>query len=41
MRKELAEHESVVRFGVVLGEVDVFVHIESDNMLEGERPFLH
>lgn len=36
MREELAEHESVVGLGVVLGEADVLVHVEGDDMLEGE-----
>ncbi len=39
MGEELAEHEGVVRLWVVLGELDVFVHIEGHYMLEstGER----
>ena len=36
MGEELAEHEGVVGLGVVLGQVDVLVHVEGDDVLEGE-----
>ena len=36
MREELAEHEGVVGLGVVLRKGDVLVHVEGDDMLEGE-----
>ena len=34
VREEFPEHERVVRFGMVFGEPDVFVHVERDDMLE-------
>ena len=34
VREELAEHEGVVRLGVVLGQLDVLVHVERDDMFE-------
>lgn len=34
MREELAEHECVVRLGVVAWEADVLVHVERDDMFE-------
>ena len=34
VREELAEHEGVVGLGVVLGKMDVFVHVEGDDVLE-------
>ena len=37
--EELAEHEGVVRLGVVLREPDVLVHVERDDVCEagGEK----
>ncbi len=32
--EEVAEHEGVVGFGVVLGEADVFVHVEGYDVFE-------
>lgn len=32
--EEFAEHECVVGFGVVFGELDVFVHVECDDVFE-------
>ena len=40
MGEELAEHEGVVGLGVLLGEADVLVHVEGDDMLEGELALL-
>ena len=34
VREELAEHEGVVGLGVVLGQADVLVHVEGDDVLE-------
>ena len=34
VREELAEHEGVVGFGVFLGQPDVLVHVEGDDVLE-------
>lgn len=34
MGEEFAEHESVIGFRVVLGEVDILVHVEGDHILE-------
>lgn len=34
MRKELAEHEGVVGFGVVSWEADILVHVEGDDIFE-------
>ena len=37
VREELAEHEGVVRLGVVLGQADVLVHVERDDIREPAR----
>lgn len=37
MREEFTEHEGVVGFGVVLGEVNVLVHVECDDILKAAR----
>ena len=34
VRKELAEHEGVIRLGVVSWETDVLVHVEGNDMFE-------
>lgn len=37
VREKLAEHEGMVGLGMILRETDVFVHIESNNILEPAR----
>lgn len=37
MREEFTEHECMVRFGVVLRQPDVFIHIERDDMFEAAQ----
>lgn len=37
VREEFPEHESVIRFGVVLRDTDVFIHIERYDMLEARE----
>ena len=36
MGEKIGPHEAVVAFGVVFGQVDVFIHVERDDVLEGE-----
>ncbi len=37
MRKELPEHECVVRLGVIAREPDIFVHIERYDIFEAMK----
>lgn len=37
MGKELAEHEGVVGLGVLAGDTNVLIHVESDYVLEAGR----
>jgi hypothetical protein len=32
--EEVLPHERMIRFGVVTGNADVFVHVEGDNVLK-------
>ena len=41
VRKEFAKHEFVIRFLMVTGQTDVFVHVESDNIFERELALFH
>lgn len=41
MGEELAEHEGVVGLGVILGQTNVLVHVEGDDMLEREFTILY
>jgi len=34
--EEMLVHEAVVAFGVVLGDTDIFVHVEGHDMFEGD-----
>lgn len=36
MTEEMLVHEAVIAFGVVLGDTDVFVHVEGHDMFEGD-----
>jgi hypothetical protein len=36
MREEVLPHEGVVGFGVVARDADVLVHVERDDMFEGD-----
>lgn len=36
VREEVVPHERVVRLGVVTGNTDVFVHVESDDIFKGD-----
>ena len=38
--KEVATHEGVVALGVILGQADVFVHVEGDDVAEGYSALL-
>ena len=38
--EEVATHEGVVTLGVILGQADVFVHVEGDDVAEGYSALL-
>ena len=38
--EEVATHEGVVTLGVILGQTDVFIHVEGDNVAEGYSTLL-
>jgi hypothetical protein len=41
VRKEFAKHERVIRFWMVTGQTNVFVHVESDDIFERELAVFH
>ena len=38
--EEVATHEGVVTLGVILGQADVFIHVEGDDVAEGYSALL-
>lgn len=40
MGEKFAEHEGMIRFGVIAGKSHIFIHVEGDHILEAVHRYL-